>query len=483
MIKKLLLIAVLLVFSPVVNAATYWVDDNGGASWANCDGETPLSGASACSIATALANADDDDIINFRAGTYVAPTVTPSGDGNRPSFYPTNSGSSGHIITFQRYTNEVVIFDNSANAGSSSTVPTFGTYGQNYITFDGFQAAGEKDAGGIAKAATSDGSSYVTYKNCQLSGAATGTSNTASIRIENCDHITIYNNYLFDNGRSGDQATGVNPSGVEIYDSDYIDIIQNTVTNSVTGFYLKDNIAHVTVERNFISGNMINGILENSKGPDCEYNIVRYNVINVITLAFGDVDQNGSAGGHSYSLTISNNTIRSADQGIKFDPGSEVLWSIDMDTYNNIVVMTATNKDYIRVPAAAMMNNPVINNNIFYGGSGNIFEIAFTEYTDLSAWKTATASHTVAAGGFDENSTIDDPEFDPDDGVLDYDEPEDVKLGGSSPALGAGRAGADIGAWVTGVTQIGYSGDGPPPEDPTAPTTIRGIVRSGYVAN
>ena len=146
-----------------------------------------------------MANADDDDIVYFRGGSYSAPSATPAGDGNRPAIYPANSGSSGHYITFIAYTGETPTITNAANEGSSSTVPTIGTYGQDYIVWDGITAYGAEDAGGIAKAATSANSSYVTYQNCSLSGSTTGDSNTASIRLENADHITITNNYLFNN--------------------------------------------------------------------------------------------------------------------------------------------------------------------------------------------------------------------------------------------------------------------------------------------
>lgn len=83
-------------------ANTYWVDDNGAAAWGACKSETELSGASACTLATALANAVAGDTVYLRTGTY--------------STYinPTNSGSSGLLITFSNYNSEVVTVSNAS---------------------------------------------------------------------------------------------------------------------------------------------------------------------------------------------------------------------------------------------------------------------------------------------------------------------------------------------------------------------------------
>lgn len=101
-IRNSILISIMMImflFVPNAICGTYWVDDNGAASWGSCTGASPLSGASACSMATANSNASAGDVINLRAGTYSSTYINPS-----------NSGSSGNLITFQAYNSEAVTF-------------------------------------------------------------------------------------------------------------------------------------------------------------------------------------------------------------------------------------------------------------------------------------------------------------------------------------------------------------------------------------
>jgi len=78
-------------------APTYWVSPTGAAAWGSCSGTTPLSGASACSLATANSSAVAGDLVYLRSGTY---TQSSSGTGITPS----NSGtSSSNMITFEGY--------------------------------------------------------------------------------------------------------------------------------------------------------------------------------------------------------------------------------------------------------------------------------------------------------------------------------------------------------------------------------------------
>lgn len=83
------------VFVAGVHAGTYWVDNNGTeTTWANCQNVSPMSGTSACTLATANKYASAGDTVYLRAGTY-----NISGNG----INPTNSGSSGNRITFEAY--------------------------------------------------------------------------------------------------------------------------------------------------------------------------------------------------------------------------------------------------------------------------------------------------------------------------------------------------------------------------------------------
>ena len=61
--------------------------------------------------------------------------------------------------------------------------------------------------------------------------------------------------------------------------------------------------------------------------------------------------------------------------------------------------------------------------------------------------------------GNDSNTVNATPGWTADDGTVDGSEPEDFKVTTSGNLDGTGRYGGDIGAWTSGVTQIGYSGD------------------------
>jgi hypothetical protein len=108
----------------------YWVSPTGSATWANCHSDTALSGTSACSRTTALANAVAGDTVYFRGGTY---SVAGSGL-DTEGIKSANSGTSqSNKITFARYSNEVPIITSSAPIA-------WGIYlsGNSYIKIDGF---------------------------------------------------------------------------------------------------------------------------------------------------------------------------------------------------------------------------------------------------------------------------------------------------------------------------------------------------------
>ena len=87
---------ILLFICSIAHAADpYWVDDNGEeTTWANCQSASPISGSSACTLATANTNASAGDTINLQPGTYTT------------AISPTNSGSSGSMIHYTSYDSE-----------------------------------------------------------------------------------------------------------------------------------------------------------------------------------------------------------------------------------------------------------------------------------------------------------------------------------------------------------------------------------------
>jgi hypothetical protein len=107
-------------------AATFWVSPTGLASWTNCQGESPLAGASACSLSSANQNAQAGDLVYFRAGDYIITTRYGFG------LNPKNSGNISNKIIFQAYGSEKPVITSNIDS-------TYGIVLSNndYIKIDG----------------------------------------------------------------------------------------------------------------------------------------------------------------------------------------------------------------------------------------------------------------------------------------------------------------------------------------------------------
>lgn len=106
--KKLICFLILALCFPlsVLAANPYWVDDNGTeTTWGNCQSASPMSGTSCCTLATANSNLAAGDTVYLRVGTY-----NISGDNYASGIDPTNTGTSGNVITYSAYNDEAVEF-------------------------------------------------------------------------------------------------------------------------------------------------------------------------------------------------------------------------------------------------------------------------------------------------------------------------------------------------------------------------------------
>ncbi len=112
--KKIYIIVILmLLFASPLFAGTYYVDDNGAATWANCkhDAEPagPKSGTAACSMKTANANVAPGDIVYIRGGEYTIKDTLDTDD-TYQGINPNQSGTSGNYITYIEYPKETATF-------------------------------------------------------------------------------------------------------------------------------------------------------------------------------------------------------------------------------------------------------------------------------------------------------------------------------------------------------------------------------------
>lgn len=112
------LLGICLTLSSAACAATYWVSPNGKASWAACKSVTPLSGARACSLASANNNAGAGDTLYLRGGTYTKTSSSGCGNNYSCGVFPKNRGVSGARITYAAYSNEIPLITTDGTAPS-----------------------------------------------------------------------------------------------------------------------------------------------------------------------------------------------------------------------------------------------------------------------------------------------------------------------------------------------------------------------------
>jgi hypothetical protein len=122
-IRIILYVIFLIVFASPLFAGTYYVDSNGGSTWANCEHNAAPSGAksgsNACSVKTANANAVAGDTIYIRGGSY---TIDDTFAGANPGINPANSGTAGNPITYIIYGDETALFTGDGTMNRSHAV-------------------------------------------------------------------------------------------------------------------------------------------------------------------------------------------------------------------------------------------------------------------------------------------------------------------------------------------------------------------------
>jgi hypothetical protein len=112
------LLPLLFILLPIY-AETYWVSPTGAATWANCDGATPLSGTAACTLYTANNNAVAGDTIYLRGGTYTFTSSSGCGNNYSCGIFPKNRGTLNARITYSAYTGETPVLT------ADGTAPTY----------------------------------------------------------------------------------------------------------------------------------------------------------------------------------------------------------------------------------------------------------------------------------------------------------------------------------------------------------------------
>jgi hypothetical protein len=251
--KKLLFSILLILCLPVLAQATiYWVDDDGTKNWDQCVGETPLSGANACTVYKMRAGSTSPgDIVNFRGGNY-----SISLSALQALIQPKNTGTSESKITYQAYESEKPIF-----TGGGSSVGDIGVLlsEKDYIVVKGLTFVNYGRWMTIQNGSDHNEISYCEFYNS--SGAATQavliTGWNGSSYTSHSTHNWLHHNIFHDQAgtacyeggdilKVGSASTGDNGSN------------NNTIENNIfyhAGHTLTDSFTHYNVWRNNIGRN------------------------------------------------------------------------------------------------------------------------------------------------------------------------------------------------------------------------------------
>jgi len=441
-------------------AATHYVSNSGSATWAN---STNIS--TPCSVTTAFANADDDDVVYFRGGTY---NVGAKNFGNTYYGYysPSNSGSSGHYITFQAYPGETPVFNGTAGgSGDHSYYATiFGVASKSYIIFDGFtfQAdSGTKMARMIiyGEDVYPGGAHHITVQNCIFNGGSTvidSTDNEEGIRVEDADYITIKNNTIYNYVTSANGCWH-NTSGTKAYHTRYCVYENNEVYNCCAGLYDKSQGTSNVYRYNYVH-NCANGMLIFCDGYSNTSALVYHNLVTYCSEASIDMqDDDGEQvtdNGEIYNNTIyTTSTVHTL---------MNVAWGDNHHVYNNILYGSATGYGKLRLKYATSTDE--VDYNCYYGGSFKN-TINYTGYTSLSSWQAVTLDGGLHPDAHGINSN---PAFANGSGNLNT--IADFAIESGSPCYQTGKSGVSMGADVSLV--------GVDAEDTTAPTVTSATINT-----
>ncbi len=423
--KIIFLILLIILFSLQAEATNYYVDqsigNNSNAGTEIAPWLTMIYGAKQLSAG---------DTLYVKNGTYATcvptlnnpPGYTPNPDGYDMGIMPANSGTSENPITIKVYPGHKPVID-----GTTANWSTIGSNQKNYIIFDGF-----KLYKGIFYL---NQCNNVIIQNCEMYGGwvhAGDPSYTNMVFLRYAQNCTIQNNIIYGNKDTApDQQT--NQAAVILHWSDDC-IIQNNL------FY--DNVIHYR-----------------NKCGDTTYglrNIVRYNIFRD-AISTG-IYMGGYAGASTdnkiyQNIFIGNYSRISLNIG---NPGTLI--------YNN-VFYNGTNSGIVYGQIDENITNQVYNN-IFYNMANcigcDLLSWPTNLYVDYNAYYTYTgfwhngsydnlATFTSDVGN-NTNIVITDPLF--------VSPPNNFKLQDSSPCKGTGKNGENMGAYITGSEQIGYSNGG-----------------------
>ena len=396
------------------------------------------------SLAQAMAEASAGDVVLVGPGVYVA---AATGERYAPAWAPAQSGSEGAPIVFcaeypavHHDTNRSELRNDATAAGTDAS-PTFGTLGAQHVVWDGFYvneavSPSHPDTGPVGVW----GSDHVTIARSVIDGATISRAdNHNGIRLEVATHVRILNNRIRGVRDSSGAGANRNHAAIMTYDSSFVTIEHNEISDSDGGMYLKGDHegddrpnGAFTVRYNRVSDIGTHGItilgvtLVGDAPTEVSHNIVERAGICILLNSVGS--------DHPAAVRVHHNTLVDCDAGV-FPNARETLFDIELTQNLFSGTVPFYYEDWTEAQLRAVMANGWLTDDNHAATDGDwAFERTLTE------WQTWS--------GMDLASSTGDPAFvDPDAG--------DYHLGPASPAATASTTGAPVGCYVTGTETIG----------------------------
>jgi len=427
-----------------------------------------------CIVAIAMANAMAGDTVYFLEGTY----ITSGGTHYHATWEPAHSGTAGAPITFAAYPGAKVIIEGicpgamTNDINSPTMVRVFSTGNKDYITFDGFIIRANDGAGvdkigsiiiGYDTNSWDNTSDYCIVRNCVIDGGTNkmiGGNLEEGVRIERAKH-TLVSNCVIKNIRGIPDAA--NKSGIKMYDTKYTIIENCEFFNCSVGIYDKRDGESSIYRNNYIHGYSKYGIHVTSyRKTDtwlCNHpDVTAYNnvIANNIEFAYYEEATSDSCADRE---TLYNNTFYNSN-----GPGScvQMFGGTGKRFFNNIIQSKRLDNYYgvlkFFVPTNTL-SVPVEIAECDYNQYGNLdflirSKLRYTgnptptiDYSTFSAWQDSGALSD--GGNPDVHGLASDPMFENASGTML--KLDDFRLAQSSPCLGAGKNGVNMGADIDGV--------------------------------
>jgi len=348
------------------------------------------------------------DTVLVKGGTYDVSPATTDCKWSRPGIRPVNSGTVDMPIAYRVFPGHEVVLDNGT---PDSGCPTIGSRESDYVIIDGFTVRNPGTKGVAVFGSGNRRVKGVVIENMVISGVqGDSCGNAEAIRIEEASGTIVRNNLMFDLHSSPKGCDGV---GVRQYRTDNTLIEHNEVYDTADGLYDKVNGDSNVYRYNYVHDCLRSGIRIRAGGSDGHKDDVVYG--NIVVRCNNGISVAGSSSTPNINTIVYGNTVVDSAKGIgvQDDVHNTQVW-------NNIIVNSR---------ADSHVDNPSL------------------DYCDFNLYY---LTNVVGCGA---NSLTSDPQF----VSSNPQRPEDFKLKSSSPAIGAGRNGENIGAYPTGTETIGLT--------------------------